>query len=248
MAARKIPIAGQKPGQQTAWASSLDLVFSFSRSAAFFGDNLPSGPSFVDSHRYRHPGQNDDGDSSFGGPSDRDREASEEREESIATTSDDHWSADETDGQAPDSWDKDPTLQRREQLPPNALLAPTSKRRPGKARSRAEAGPSYGSSPKHGAESGRTPESRTRAADERTPLIPSGPKSPSVNGEQRKLKASIPRQISAENSAGRSAKSPMSSSVRRLSIISSEAWQAAIEENRGQSTWGQTLFNTCVQF
>lgn len=57
--------------------SSLDLVFSFSRSQAFFGSNLPSSPSFV--ARYRRPNNINGGGGGGGG---------DEEEESQTTTTD----------------------------------------------------------------------------------------------------------------------------------------------------------------
>ncbi|KAK4052660.1 hypothetical protein OIV83_001947 [Microbotryomycetes sp. JL201] len=228
MAARKIPIntgAGQRqpPPSQTAWASSLDLVFSFSRSAAFFGDNLPSGPSFVDTQRYRRPG--DDGESSIAPSDERDGD-----------TSDDHWSADESDDHQHSSWDTAASAGMREQLPANAV------QRSRRALAQRSRPPSHSAPSSLGSNSANMSppanESLHRPylaaqADERTPLV-----------RPRELPPSPRSKPLSNKSAQYRARSPHSSSVRRLSIISSEAWQAAIEENRGMSTWGQTLFNT----
>ncbi|KDE05691.1 hypothetical protein MVLG_03925 [Microbotryum lychnidis-dioicae p1A1 Lamole] len=101
---------------------------------------------------------------------------------------------------------------------------------------------------------------RDRVVDERSPLIaptlqnsstsatfsPANQPSPTRGDRLSPLLAPIytepvgkpqlqqQRQTSGKNNAA----------ARRLSLISSEAWSAAIEEQRGESTWGQTLFNT----
>ncbi|ETS59580.1 hypothetical protein PaG_06502 [Moesziomyces aphidis] len=50
-------------GQQAAWRSSLDLVWSYSRSQAFYGNNIATSPSFVES---RWAGRDpEDGDSIY---------------------------------------------------------------------------------------------------------------------------------------------------------------------------------------
>ncbi|SCV70229.1 BQ2448_1623 [Microbotryum intermedium] len=271
-------IGGNQPAG-TAWASSLDLVFSFSRSAAFFGENLPSGPSFVDSQRYRRPTHVrhsvDDADSSVtGGPSDRERDHSEDRDESIAT-SDDDWSVDdEIDQDLVQSWDGDRPPSRKEQLPSNAVVSPSRKRRTKSTTARLSSNegspvpndrlpyvpPSSLGSSRVGLYSGMSSVAADRdRVDERSPLIAPALRStstsatfspanqPSPNrGEQLspllsptyigpggKQQQQQRRTLGKNNAAG-----------RRLSIISSEAWSAAIEEQRGESTWGQTLFNT----
>lgn len=247
MAARKIPIAGQRPAPSTApptaWASSLDLVFSFSRSAAFFGENLPTGPSFVDSQRYRRPGGfPDDGESSIA-PSDREREASEDRDESVATTDDEAWSGDELDGGVIQSWENDgPPV--REQLPSNAVAhhARRPRRSRGSARpatqseSPAPSEPPYSAPSTHSSSHLLPPSSSS--PNERSPLI-SRPTSSSADRTPLLLRAANLADHTKQHHT-----SPEHFANRRLSIISSEVWQAAVEENRGKSTYGQTLFNT----
>ncbi|ORY78078.1 transmembrane amino acid transporter protein-domain-containing protein [Leucosporidium creatinivorum] len=245
MAARKIPIAGQRPAPSaTAWQSSLDIVFSFSRSAGFFGENLP-GPSFVDSQRYRRPGFPDDCDSSIA-PSDRDRDASEDRDESIATTDED-WSGNELDDGVI-SWDND-GLPQREQLPSNAVVnhPRRSRRSRGSARpasSPAPSDPSYSIPSTQSSSHHLQPPSP--AADERSPLISNrlSPTSTSISDASRPGRTPLLLHAATLADHTKQQATPERSFDRRLSIISSEVWQAAVEENRGRSTYGQTLFNT----
>ncbi|GAA5849235.1 hypothetical protein JCM8547_006489 [Rhodosporidiobolus lusitaniae] len=185
--------------------SSLDLLFSYSRSAQFYGDNISSAPSFVE--RSRLHGRPDldatttDEESAI---ATGDGTTTDEREGD--TTTDDledegeGWSEEE-DGaailQAP--WHSD-----GEHLPPNAISRPAA-------------------SPRR-REGSQTPQPGA-AADEQTPLLGVPPSS------------SVPSRPS-------SAPPVASTGQRRPSTFSKENWKAKIEEHRGESSWGQTLFNT----
>lgn len=292
-----------------AWASSLDIVFSFSRSAAFFGENLPSGPSFVDSTKFQRPtgsanaasgGTGDGGTES--GPSagdsrrrrrrgggedsstahtttdDDDDEEEDDSDEDVGEHSDDWAGAQGLDEAAIDSWEDHvglPSQHSHEQLPSNAILPTTARRGrgPGRQTSRGTARPRIPSAVPRGAESSASSfdsshnqlsrsmpsfSSQSNANSllsppqiglggaaqpgERTPLVSSQRSqrlSPTFAPTTRPPRFS--RHLSDPLLAGGS---PTKS--RRLSIVSAELWQEALEETRGKSTWGQTLFNTSV--
>lgn len=257
MAARKIPITSNTQQrttaapQPTAWASSLDLVFSFSRSAAFFGENLPSGPSFVDSAKFRRPGSTgNDNDSSIAPSDDR-------GDDSGLATSDDEeagWSG----GEDMDDHDWDNNQQpdaRREQLPSNAIV--NTRKSPRRSRAQRDRSHSTSDSPGSPSRLSRSAPSQSSHSmlsppshsppSERTPLVSTQRLSPtsgpsrdgtgrykSARGQGHRSSSPQMRQISGKHRT----------SSRRLSIVSAELWKEAIEENRGKSTWGQTLFNT----
>lgn len=248
MAARKIPIAGQRPAPSaTAWQSSLDIVFSFSRSAGFFGENLP-GPSFVDSQRYRRPGFPDDCDSSIA-PSERDRDASEDRDESVATTDEEGWSGNELDEGVIQPWDQE-GLPQREQLPSNAVAnhPRRSRRSRGSARPASRGDSSAPSDPSYSIPSTHSSANHLHlpspAADERSPLISNRLSPTSISDGTRPGRTPLLLQAATLADHTKQQGTPERLANRRLSIISSEVWQAAVEENRGKSTYGQTLFNT----
>lgn len=188
MTSRRIPISSARDRNQQPAAqapdggrlqSSLDLVFSFSRSAAFFGENLPSGPSFVDPNRFPSPrprtfsDDDDDDEGLNGGPTGA---VSSDRGHATTTTTDDTdddhehddepWSGDELDEGAHHSFDglepRGAPGAAREQLPPNAVgRGRTSSRRVSTATRH----------PDSAAEAWRD---KPVAADERTPLLPGG--------------------------------------------------------------------------
>lgn len=266
MTSRRIPISSARDRNQQPAAqapdggrlqSSLDLVFSFSRSAAFFGENLPSGPSFVDPNRFPSPrprtfsDDDDDDEGLNGGPTGA---VSSDRGHATTTTTDDTdddhehddepWSGDELDEGAHHSFDglepRGAPGAAREQLPPNAVgRGRTSSRRVSTATRH----------PDSAAEAWRD---KPVAADERTPLLPGGgltsPSSSHISPYEATEGSAI-----AFRDDGHDAVHPAvaaikgSSGRRRASTFSREAWKAAIEEHRGESTWGQTLFNTCVR-
>ncbi|GAA6019651.1 hypothetical protein JCM10207_006958 [Rhodosporidiobolus poonsookiae] len=189
--------------------SSLDAIWSYSRSAAFYGENLPSHPSFVDDRfRPRHDTTTDE-ESALTTEDSRDGERTSDAEEG--------WSEGEDGEEAmvrawqPDGLERGPSPARKpEQLPPNARRAPFST-----AQHRGLS-PAWADSP-----STATPS--TADADEHTPLISSTPRRPAgYSGELLEP----------------------SSRARRPSTFSKEVWKARIEEHRGESSWGQTLFNT----
>ncbi|BGP09203.1 Vacuolar amino acid transporter 1 [Rhodotorula toruloides] len=220
MTSRRIPIQQpQRPAQtqNTGFkSSSLDAVFSFQRSAQFFGENLPSAASFVDPSRYPRPPEDwssgdedeeDDGDEeeAVGGRGRRTR-----RREMSETTEDDEES-EVTDGHEPSSseaWHS--THDGTEQLPPNAVV------RGGGSRRASAAGWNGAASP----------------ATERSPLLAaSRPAAAAANGSYLSSGVDITEE-------------PEQVVRRRPSTFSKEAWKAAIEEHRGESTWSQSLFNT----
>jgi len=153
---RRIPISARPPGQggaghrtntrqqqpAPAFPSSLDLVFSFFRTAPMA--SLPSSPSFV--ARYRRPagagGAGEDDDSSFAGTSSL---AASETE----TDYDGEWSEgeDEVDPAEINSWDPavglDEPAWTRERVPKNAVRKPSTKRLGTQRDPSAESDPSY---------------------------------------------------------------------------------------------------------
>ncbi|GAA5871993.1 hypothetical protein JCM16303_000937 [Sporobolomyces ruberrimus] len=309
MSSRRIPISSnqrnQPPAQSTTtpFRSSLDLVFSFSRSAGFFGENLPSGPSFVDEQRYRPP--NYDGNLDDEGEDDSLRAGSHERETTGGTTSeyeesyvqDDEepdaeeeetrWAPDEdVQSQAADSRGNQPestsqssaaaTGAGQEQLPRNAkrfnnpyaqhqaqqvvprsiLSSPTPSF---SSNSVASSPPSQFLSrlPPPQASAKSPPSAPPHAkfdSDERTTLLPTAkPSRPSPDALSKPRRPSNDRKPSygsltaaalerrgEEDGTG----GMFQRRQRRASTFSKEAWKAAIEEHRGESTWFQSLFNT----
>ncbi|KAK4705555.1 solute carrier family 32 (vesicular inhibitory amino acid transporter), partial [Phenoliferia sp. Uapishka_3] len=257
------------------------LVFSFSRSQAFFrggkimlisedlqGENLPSSPSFV--ARYRRPGFPEDEESSVTAPSDGEhagRTTSDDGmrggEESIATTESEDWSEDDIDAHAI-SWDNDAPPQR-EQLPRNAVAnvnaaaarkttRPTAgmRRQPSSDASTSQserglAGPPYPAAPQPPHLNGVMARllDPNKAPTERSALLPRRPSAtpsfPSATDESPQYPRRFPTLSTLKPpQAGKGA----GGALRRLSVISAEAWSEAIEESRGMSTFGQTLFNT----
>ncbi|BGP49474.1 hypothetical protein JCM10450v2_005365 [Rhodotorula kratochvilovae] len=246
MTSRRIPISStqqQRPAQpsqdNTAFQSSLDLVFSFSRAAGFFGENLPTGPSFVDADRY--PRASFDGDHLAGpaGPDSSDRERTDDAEETDDHDHEEAWSGDDLDGGA-HSWDGLAAGEgaAREHLPPNAVARGRTAHRVSRgavaAQEQQAPAPSWRDQP---------------AATERTALLPPiGPTSPSASHISPDGSAVHPSfsdtAIDDEEYLASGVARIRSSGKRRASTFSREAWKAAIEEHRGESTWGQTLFNT----
>jgi len=145
-----------------------------------------------------------------------------------------------------------PQQPRGEQLPRNAkgsFLQP--RRQPQPPHSVLVADPSTSPPPQPQPQSPSLTSSSLHAqflpqpATERTPLL-NQPSSfpdttshphPQQHGIIRGRKGSIGGTSSLGGGGGRQ---------RRGSTFSRENWKAAIEEHRGESTWGQTLFNTYV--
>ncbi|GAA6043589.1 hypothetical protein JCM8097_005271 [Rhodosporidiobolus ruineniae] len=186
--------------------SSLDLLFSYSRSAGFYGENIPS---FVDRHRRPgHLDQSTDEEGAITGEGEGEGTTTDDHEGE--TDDDEHgWGHADEEGLLEGHWDErgrggaGPTAFPGEQLPPNALPARrTSSTKP------------LHPSPLH----------PPPPATETTPLL--RPPAPSPG----------PRVSSAPPSS--------TPSARRPSTFSKENWKARIEEHRGESSWGQTLFNT----
>ncbi|GAA5890009.1 hypothetical protein JCM6882_009197 [Rhodosporidiobolus microsporus] len=182
--------------------SSLDILFSYSRSIQAYGDNVSSShPSFVDRSRWRRGGSDEEEGAITG-----EETTTDDREGQTTTTEEEEWSGEDGEGEGED--DAEPWFDGRgvgEQLPPNALP------------------PSSGSSALHPPSTDTPPTSAS--ANERTPLLGLGPP-PSASPGLRPSSAP-----------------PMVQRGRRPSTFKEE-WKAKIEEHRGESSWGQTLFNT----
>lgn len=219
-------------------------MFSYHRSQAF--RSLPSSPSFV--ARYRRPGFPDDEEASLSFRSDeRDQEGittGDDGEGALETT-EDEWSEEDREGERVPGWEHEGAASPgQEQLPPNAVGAMAAGRvRKGRLRyassdrSSTDFGPATLNVPK--------PASRAQvpASDERSPLLNPGSNRHAIPAPFRTRLAypapgESPRRYNSPNNGG------SQSMGRRLSIVSSQAWQEAVDENRGQSTYGQTLFNT----
>ncbi|GAA5987394.1 hypothetical protein JCM10908_001938 [Rhodotorula pacifica] len=276
MTSRRIPISSssaansRRPShaaaaaEPTRYASSLDAVFSFQRSAAFFGDNLQTGPSFVDRSRYPKPfDDGDDEEDDVGAPAaggrphwnamttdeDNDELDDDDGEEEAGTTSaassrivghsgmtsssragpttgEDSQDSDSgsgiPSGLLVDSSTATTTTTTNDSLPPNAVARSGRRRHDGAA--------------------------ATAGASERSPLLSRTRTRNNRNGDMFQVGGDT----SASSADYLSTKAGDSSSgviysqdhARRPSVFSREAWKAKIEETRGESTWGQTLFNT----
>ncbi|GAA5905724.1 hypothetical protein JCM8208_000878 [Rhodotorula glutinis] len=257
MTSRRIPISSttRQPQQGAAHAegaiqSSLDLVWSFSRSAAFFGENLPSGPSFVDPSRFPRPlthlDDTDDVDSS-GRPTDRATTTDDNTDDDPDHDHDEPWSGDELDEGAHHAFDGleqggtagGAAPSGREQLPPNAVgRGRTASRRVSTAtQEHGQAGATWRDKP---------------TADERTPLLPGGGLPSPSSSHLSPFDATEDSTIAYRDDGQEYAVHPAVAAVkagggrRRASTLptSRAEWKAAIESHRGESTWGQTLFNT----
>ncbi|BGP17492.1 hypothetical protein JCM10213_004412 [Rhodosporidiobolus nylandii] len=191
------PTSSRQP-QTEALPSSLDLLFSYSRSAGFYGENLAhSRPSFVE--EYRRPGDVEGGGAGGGTTT----------EDSARETTTDA----ETEGEG-GGWSEEEALAEGDEddgrTMPWAFLPPSS------------SSPAARLPPNAVASSSREPTPRPAAeASERTPLLPP------PAGNARLSPA-------GEGRAG----------ARRPSTFSKEEWKKRVEETRGESSWGQTLFNT----
>ncbi|GAA6009630.1 hypothetical protein JCM11491_001039 [Sporobolomyces phaffii] len=289
MSSRRIPISSnanqrnQPPAGSTTtpFRSSLDLVFSFSRSAGFFGENLPSGPSFVDEQRYRpagyEPGDDDEPDEE----DDSERGRSHERETTGGTTTSEF--DDESYGVDSADWTREevePTAQpllaplpttATEQLPRNAKLRtnldnnPYAQHQARQPRSiLSSPAPSFSSnsvasSPPSKSPFTLPPPHRTKfdtardddvAGDERARLLPAAETTtvpPHVPASRRRSSATAAKPSYGTLDSALEGGPPAGTfqhRQRRASTFSKEAWKAAIEEHRGESTWFQSLFNT----
>lgn len=304
------------------WASSsLDIVFSFSRSQAFFGSNLPSSPSFV--ARYKRPqefidseeennnrNQNGGGDGNGEGEESSnnnlnrdgsrttDRTNSEDREsESISATTDESWSEEEEDLDGENDEEEEDhsneilqNWERNEVLPRNAVglqhnlnsnlsnAGPSSSnnRRNRVLRSQDSSDGGYNNSsvvPTPSLEgfdyslpvSNRPLKNKDReiqSSTSSTPLVQSPPNerthllvpksssnsfTPPTSFQPLIPSSSSKTPYSYSNSNPNHLKSNLhptsNTNNRRFSVLSREDWSNAIEESRGKSTFGQTLFN-----
>lgn len=271
MATRRIPISSSSTNSRrasqpaaadhpTRYASSLDAVFSFQRSAAFFGDNLQSGPSFVDREHYPRPFDDDDDDDDDGNEAahrgDGDDETSEVDQDesargSAASPRDAvarlQQSALEGSGvtgyDSPDSDSGPPSgllvdaaaTTTTDALPPNAV-ARYSTAHAGQQRRRA----------------GEETTAQVQEATEQSPLL-ARPRTRSRSRHNRNGDMfQVGGDTTGTSSDYLSTKAGDSSGLyshghagsRRASVFSREVWKAKIEAHRGESTWGQTLFNT----
>lgn len=255
MSSRRIPISSAAPpplrtnnnAQNAPWQSSLDLVFSFSRSAAFFGSNLPSSPSFV--ARYRRPSQAGDEESIADDEGDRDaRERTTSEDRASGATEGSDWS---DDGLNDQRWDGE-----TEQLPRNAVAStasPASHNRSGGTTNSRPAGPTRMSSDGSDlplASSLASSQSQSPGSHVHYSLAPTSPEIPQSTERTNLLSPPRPNSTATYSSfpstslSKNSRLAPHQGGARRLSVISSEGWVEAVEEKRGRSTYGQTLFNT----
>lgn len=242
--------------------SSLDIVFSFSRSQAFFGSNLPSSPSFV--ARYRRPAEYRDNEEEDGFPpshTDRDtsgnrsgdtgtRTGSEDREESIAPT-DESWSEDELDQNGVQSWEQPPEVLPRNAVASNNPYANSRNRI--RRQESSEAGsivPNSIETVESEREGGggvveggdySTSLPYTRPTERTHLLVPRV----STTFTPPNFQSFAPESNTNVNNNNNHHHHQSMARDRRFSIISGETWEEAIEEQRGKSTYGQTLFN-CV--
>lgn len=275
MATRRIPISSSstnsrrasQPAEPTRYASSLDAVFSFQRSAAFFGDNLQTGPSFVDKAHYPAAfDDDDDADDVEGRQAARWRQQDEDDE-----LGDDE--GEQTDDTAPMTQSREASVQApwadgnggsaattgevspdSDSGPPSGLLVDTTTTRTGSSGLDAHAlppnaiarsaGASRGSHRRRADETSTTAAMTAGEASERSPLLARTRTRPGrdmfqVGGDSSSDYLSTGK---AGDSSG--IYSHDHASARRASVFSREVWKAKIEAHRGESTWGQTLFNT----
>lgn len=243
---RPPPSASQNAGQRRGViASSLDLVFSYSRSHAFFGDNLPSSPSFV--AHYRRPGYRDEEESSFLG-TDSSEEYSDEGEDEEETSRHSEF-GERLSLSSSMSPVRDEDSQE-EALPPNATarLVTEERRRGRRRRSRVEDGGRQLSAASDAydaddnADQDHSVDER-EPASERTDLLPSSARARASYGALRLSDdedglARVPSQPPLDTQP-----SPhFSDSTTKLPLAS----QPKSEERSGvgESTFGQTLFNS----
>ncbi|GAA5949075.1 hypothetical protein JCM3765_004004 [Sporobolomyces pararoseus] len=289
MSSRRIPISSTQrssnsnsnsnnqnnnQNQTTPFRSSLDLVFSFSRSAGFFGENLPSGPSFVDEERYRPPGYNDDTETEEEGIEGEGEEEDEEEDEEgegghERGPSDQQYLVDLGSSQEVTGGGETTTTSYSgaaglvgEQLPRNAkrqqrqqLLQQQQQQPP---KSILSASPPVTESPISSSPPVSTPHATFTSQDspslqaqsERTPLLPVSPDVPTRSRGRRRSSQGGNRKPSYgtlqqdPDSLESGVEGGSQKRKRRASTFSKEAWKAAIEEHRGESTWFQSLFNT----
>lgn len=271
MATRRIPIsssstnsrqASQPVEQPTRYASSLDAVFSFQRSAAFFQDNLQSGPSFVDREHYPRPFDDDDDDEE--GEDDAARYGGGDEDETSESLD-----QDERVGETSASSPRDAAVARAQQSalggssgvtgddsqdsdsgPPSGLLVDTATTTSaGHDALPPNAVARYSRS---GQQRRRAGEETTEEATEQSPLL-ARPRTRSRSRHNRNGDMfQIGGDTTTTSSDYLSTKAGDSSGLyshghagsRRASVFSREVWKAKIEAHRGESTWGQTLFNT----
>jgi hypothetical protein len=269
MATRRIPISSSSTNSRrasqpaadppTRYASSLDAVFSFQRSAAFFQDNLQSGPSFVDCEHYPRPFDDDDDEDDAarysGGDEDETSESVDQDErggdtsasprDAVAGTQESAlggsgvtgYDSQDSDSGPPSGLLVDTATTKsagHDALPPNALARYS---RSGQQRRRAgeETTAEAGEATEHSPLLAR-PRTRSRSRHNR-------------NGDMFQVggdttTSSDYLSTKAGDSSGLYSHGHGHAGSRRASVFSREVWKAKIEAHRGESTWGQTLFNT----
>ncbi|PWN49277.1 hypothetical protein IE53DRAFT_317914 [Violaceomyces palustris] len=132
---RRAGQAGRRD-QQAPWRSSLDLVWSYSRSQAFYGDNIATSPSFVDRHwagNHGH-GEIEEGDSIY--EDGEGQSVYSEDLESFTETDADGEEADTYENEREGGFAAGALEWEGEQLPPNAVA---SRRRRASVRERSKA-------------------------------------------------------------------------------------------------------------
>ncbi|GAA5896104.1 Avt1p [Sporobolomyces salmoneus] len=289
MTSRRIPISRTQshsaqrpapdPSTTTPFRSSLDLVFSFSRSAGFFGENLPSGPSFVDRERYRPPNYDDDEtEESEGGEGEAEARgsSSHERETTGGTESEEYeaeegesytnglggevpnWAPGEEEETSSSSAERGLNARAEaEQLPRNAKRNQPHPAVPTRSILSSSPGGSslndFLTSPPRTSSELSLPLHATfndLEGQERSPLLSTRRRSSQGQNQRPKSYGSLlenPSQLEWGHYLdinGNGLEEAPRKRLRRPSTFSKEAWKAAIEEHRGESTWFQSLFNT----
>lgn len=220
-------------------ASSLDAVFSYQRSAGFLAESLRS--SHVDeAGNVRHPDYEDDDDDDVGSIAEQERRWRARLEEEDQDDDDEDrvghtFSPASAGSKHNDFWTTSVSQSydsgaESDSGPPAALLVDTAGP---DSRSHALPPNALGTSPASiGVHYNDLPDS----AGERSPLLG---RTRSRGAMSQVGRPGAPSFLSVETNDSRAPRQ------RRSSVFSREAWKAKIEEHRGESTWGQTLFN-CI--
>ena len=227
-----IPIRPSKP-KQPMLQSSLDMVWSFSRSTAFIGSQLPSSPSFVAHYQRPASGFTDQSDTGSLAPTVSEGESDEEDESEGES---DDYPLDGVDDRLSGADWPDVNAQA---LPPNATAKLLAK---AKARGRRRSSRRRRSSPQRMAPFSFSALQSQQAPSENTPLLaPAGIQydySSSPDVPSPFLRAPPPHQHK---------QSAVEASLKDISNTAS-AESALVDDNLskhgGSSTFAQTLFNS----
>lgn len=225
-------------------------MFSYQRSAGFLQQNLQTGPSFVDRSHYPRPYEDDEDDSDQEEQLDvaeqerRWRERLDQEERVGKRTAHDQANAG-AGAKAPDYGE--PNTDSDSGGPPSGLLVDTdyaATTETGSSATDSHTMPPntrYNAPRNHVHGHGKLDAAQVGELSERSPLLL----------ERTRTRNGSSGGGGADGGPSSSFLSVKSASgfherdhARRASVFSREAWKAKIEEHRGESTWGQTLFNT----